>query len=201
MLWRGAYPLVLASTSRIRRILLEDAGIPIEPIAPEVDERAAELRAGRMTANETALLLAREKARSIGVPCAGQFVLGADQTLALGRARFTKPIDMEAAREQLRALSGRTHELCSAIAIAKDGRIIYSHCEVARMTMRSLSERFLDAYLEEAGSTVTASVGAYQLETLGIHLFERIEGDHFTILGLPLLQLLSFLRREGCLAA
>ena len=128
-------------------------------------------------------------------------MLGADQTLALGRARFTKPIDIEAAREQLRALSGRTHELCSAIAVAKDGRIIYSHCEIARMTMRSLSERFLDAYLEEAGSMVTASVGAYQLETLGIHLFERIEGDHFTILGLPLLQLLSFLRREGCLAA
>jgi len=201
MLWLAAHPLVLASRSRIRRTLLEAAGIPVEPIAPDLDERAVEARAGLLSAIDAALLLAREKARAVEAPTQGQFVLGADQTLALGRARFTKPGDAETAREQLRALSGRTHELCSAIAVAKDGRVIFSHCEVARMTMRSLSERFLDAYLEAAGSAVTSSVGAYQLERLGIHLFERIEGDHFTILGLPLVQLLGFLRREGCLAA
>ena len=115
--------------------------------------------------------------------------------------RFTKPSGIEAARVQLRALSGQTHELCSAVAVAKDGQVIFSHCEVARMTMRPLSERFLDAYVASAGSAVTTSVGAYQLEKLGIHLFERIEGDHFTILGLPMIHLLAFFRREGCLAA
>jgi len=201
MLWLAAHPLVLASRSPIRRVLLEAAGIPVEQIAPDLDERAIEARAGPLSAVDAALLLAREKARAVEAPVQGQFVLGVDQTLALGRARFTKPADMETAREQLRALSGRTHEICSAIGVAKDGRVIFTHCEVARMTMRSLSERFLDAYLETAGSAVTGSVGGYQLETLGIHLFERIEGDHFTILGLPLIQLLSFFRREGCLAA
>jgi septum formation protein len=119
----------------------------------------------------------------------------------LGQTRFTKPTDAVAAREQLRALSGRTHELCSAIAVVRDGRVVFSHCGVARMTMRSLSELFLDAYLESAGPAVTSSVGGYQLEKLGIHLFERIEGDHSTILGLPLIPLLGFLRREGCLVA
>lgn len=181
--------------------MLESAGIPVEPIAPGLDERAVEMRAGPLSAVDAALLLAREKARSVKAPAPGQFVLGADQTLALGRVRFAKPADRDGAREQLRALSGRTHELCSAIAVAKDGRVIFNHCETARMTMRSLSERFLDAYLEAAGAAVTTSVGGYQLEALGIHLFERIEGDHFTILGLPLIHLLGFLRREGCLAA
>jgi len=201
MLWLAAHPLILASRSQVRRALLEAAGIPITTIPPDLDERTVEARAGYpLGASDAALLLAREKARSVAAP-PGQYVLGADQTLALGRARFTKPSDIEAAREQLRALSGRTHELCSAVAVAKDGRVIFSHCEVARMTMRSLSERFIDAYLAAAGSAVTSSVGAYQLEKLGIHLFERIEGDHFTILGLPLVHLLGFFRREGCLAA
>jgi septum formation protein len=200
MLWVAAHPLVLASRSPVRRAILEAAGIPIDPIAPDLDERAVEARAGPLGATDAALLLAREKARAVTPPVPGQFVHGADQTLALGPARFTKPDDVKAAREQLRALSGRTHELCSAIAVAKDGRVIFNHCEVARMTMRSLSDRFLDVYLDAAGSAVTTSVGAYQLEKLGIHLFERIEGDHFAILGLPLIHLLGFLRREGCLA-
>lgn len=201
MLWLATHPLILASRSEVRHTLLHAAGIPIEQVLPDLDERATEARAGPLGPVDAALLLAREKARSVKAGNVGQLVLGADQTLALGRARFTKPTDSEAAREQLRALSGRTHELCSAIAIAKDGRVIFSHCEVARMTMRSLSERFLDAYLQSASSAVTTSVGGYQLEKLGIHLFERIEGDHFTILGLPLMHLLGFLRREGCVAA
>jgi septum formation protein len=198
MLWLAAEPLVLASKSPTRRAMLEAAGLPIEAIAPEIDERAVEARAGPLGAAEAAMLLAREKARAVKV--AGRFVVGADQTLALGRARFTKPADREAAREQLRSLSGRTHELHSAVAVARDGRVVFSHAEVAKLTVRSLSERFLDAYLDAAGAAVTESVGAYQLERLGIHLFERIEGDHFTILGLPLIHLLGFLRREGCLA-
>jgi len=201
MLWLAAHPLVLASRSKVRLALLEAAGIPVQPIAPDLDERAIEARAGPLSAVDAATLLAWEKARVVDAPMPGQFVLGADQTLALGQTRFTKPTDAAGAHEQLRALSGRTHELCSAIAIVRDGRVLFSHCEVARMTMRSLSETFLDAYLETAGSAVTSSVGGYQLEKLGIHLFERIEGDHFTILGLPLVPLLEFLRREGCLAA
>lgn len=181
--------------------MLDAAGIPTQTILPDVDERAVEARAGPLGPSEAALLLAREKARSIAAPNSGQYVLGADQTLALEDRRFTKPSGIEAARVQLRALSGRTHELCSAVAVAEDGQVIFSHCEVARMTMRPLSERFLDAYVASAGSAVTTSVGAYQLEKLGIHLFERIEGDHFTILGLPMIHLLAFFRREGCLAA
>ncbi len=127
-------------------------------------------------------------------------MVGADQTLALGRARFTKPADREAAREQLRTLSGRTHTLHSAVAVARDGRVVFSHVDTARLTMRPLSERFVEAYLDAGGSSVTHSVGGYQLEGLGSHLFERIEGDYFTILGLPLFALLGFLRREGALA-
>ncbi len=200
MLWLAAHPLVLASRSQVRRAVLEAAGIPVDPIAPDLDERAVEARAGPLGATDVALLLARAKARAVTPPAPGRFVLGADQTLALGHARFTKPVDVKAAREQLRALSGRTHELCSALAVVKDGEVLFNHCEVARMTMRPLSDRFLDAYLDAAGPAVTTSVGAYHLEKLGIHLFERIEGDHFTILGLPLIRLLGFLRREGCLA-
>lgn len=181
--------------------MLDAADIPTEIILPDVDERAVETRAGPLDSSDAALLLAREKARSIAPPNSGQYVLGADQTLALGDKRFTKPSDVEAARAQLRTLSGQTHELCSAVAVARDGQLIFSHCEVARMTMRVLSERFLDAYFASAGAAVTTSVGAYQLEKLGIHLFERIEGDHFTILGLPMIHLLAFFRREGCLAA
>jgi septum formation protein len=201
MLWLAAQPLILASRSQVRRALLDAAGIPTETIVPDVDERAVEARAGPLGPSDAALLLAREKARSIAAPNSGQYVLGADQTLALEDKRFTKPSGIEAARVQLRALSGQTHELCSAVAVAKDGQVIFSHCEVARMTMRPLSERFLDTYVASAASAVTTSVGAYQLEKLGIHLFERIDGDHFTILGLPMIQLLAFFRREGCLAA
>jgi septum formation protein len=197
-LWLAAEPLVLASKSAVRRAMLEAAGLPVEAIAAAIDERAVEARAGPLAPSEAAMLLAREKARAIDV--AGRFVVGADQTLALGRARFSKPADREAAREQLRALSGRTHELHSAVAVARDGRVVFSHAETARLTVRSLSERFVEAYLDAAGPAVTESVGGYQLEKLGIHLFERIEGDHFTILGLPLIHLLGFLRREGCLA-
>lgn len=201
MLWLAAHSLVLASRSEVRLALLKAAGIPAEPIGPDLDERAIEARAGPLSAVDAATLLAREKARIVDAPMPGQLVLGADQTLVLGQTRFTKPTDAVAAREQLRALSGRTHELCSAIAVVRDGRVVFSHCGVARMTMRSLSELFLDAYLESAGPAVTSSVGGYQLEKLGIHLFERIEGDHSTILGLPLIPLLGFLRREGCLVA
>lgn len=199
-LWLTSEPLVLASKSAVRRALIEAAGIPLEVAAADIDERTVEARAAVGSAAEAATLLAREKARVGGSAITGRFVVGADQTLALGRARFTKPADHAAAREQLRALAGRTHELHSAVAVARDGRVVFSHVDTARLTMRPLSERFLEAYLDTAGSSVTKSVGGYQLEGLGSHLFERIEGDYFTILGLPLFALLGFLRREGALA-
>jgi septum formation protein len=199
-LWLTEQPLVLASKSAVRRAMIEAAGIPLEVAPADIDERAVERRAGAGTAADVASLLAREKSR---VGCAGikgRFVVGADQTLALGRARFTKPADRETAREQLRSLAGRTHELHSAVAVARDGRVVFSQVDTAKLTMRTLSERFVDAYLDAAGPSVMSSVGGYQLEGLGSHLFERIEGDYFTILGLPLFALLGFLRREGCLA-
>lgn len=199
-LWQFADPLVLASKSAVRRAILEAAGLPVVVVPADIDERAVEGRAGIAGADEVAVLLAREKARVASARSGPRFVVGADQTLALGERRFTKPVDRATAREQLRALSGRTHELHSGVAVARDGRVLFSHVEIARLTMRPLSDRFLDTYLDAAGAAVTSSVGGYQLERLGIHLFERIEGDHFTILGLPLFPLLGFLRREGWLA-
>jgi septum formation protein len=199
-LWQSADPLVLASKSVIRRTILEAAGLPVVVAPADIDERATEARAGLVGAGEVAVLLAREKARVASARSGPRFVIGADQTLALANQRFSKPADRAAARDQLRALSGRTHELHSAVAVARDGRVLFSHVDVARLTMRTLSDRFLETYLDEAGTAVTSSVGAYQLEKLGVHLFERIEGDHFTILGLPLFALLAFLRREGWLA-
>jgi len=199
-LWLAAEPLVLASKSRVRRAMIEAAGIPLEVAPADIDERAVELRIGSGTAADAASLLAREKARVGAARARGRLVVGADQTLALGRTRFTKPVDRGSAREQLRTLSGQTHELHSAVALARDGRVIFSKVETAKLTMRELSDSFLDSYLDAAGDAVTTSVGGYQLEGLGSQLFERIEGDYFTILGLPLFALLDFLRRDGCLA-
>ena len=129
----------------------------------------------------------------------GKYVAGADQTLALGNRLFSKPAGRAAAAEQLRDLAGRSHQLHSAVAVARDGKILFEAVAVAGMTMRQLGEAEIQAYLDEAGEAVASSVGAYQLEGLGVHLFERIDGDHFTILGLPLLPLLAFLRSERLL--
>jgi septum formation protein len=200
-LWRPAEPLLLASRSQVRRAMIEAAGIPVAVDPADVDERAIETRAGVAHPGEAARLLAGEKARAVSARSPSRLVVGADQTLALGERRFSKPADRAAAREQLRALAGRGHELHAAVAVARDGEILFSQVAVARLTMRPLSERFLDLYLDAAGASVMQSVGGYQLEHLGVQLFERIEGDHFTILGLPLFALLDFLRHDGCLAA
>lgn len=199
-LWRGQSPLILASQSRARQMLLANAGIDFEAVPADIDERAVQ-QASRLTSpGDIAALLAREKARSVSMRQPGQFVVGADQTLALGARLFSKPAGRAQAAEQLRALSGNRHELHSAVAVARDGKILFEAVSIAEMTMRQLGEAEIAAYLKEAGEAVTSSVGAYQLEGLGVHLFERIEGDHFTILGLPLLQLLAFLRSERLLA-
>jgi septum formation protein len=198
-LWRGKDPLILASQSRARQTLLANAGINFEAVPADIDERAVQ-QASRLAApGDIAALLAREKSLSVSVRLSGRFVVGADQTLAFGSRLFSKPAGRAQAAEQLHALAGGTHELHSAVAVARGGKILFETVTSARMTMRRLGDAEIEAYLDEAGEAVTSSVGAYQLEGLGVHLFERIEGDHFTILGLPLLPLLGFLRSERLL--
>jgi septum formation protein len=199
-LWLGDYPLTLASRSRVRQLLLSAAGVPIEVRPADLDERGLEAAARSEQPGAIAALLAREKASVVARGHPGRLVLGADQTLALGARRFAKPDDRAAAHGQLRALSGRTHELHSAIAFVQDATVLFEHVGTARLTMRPCSDQFLDLYLDAAGSAATASVGAYQLEDVGIQLFERVDGDYFTVLGLPLLEALGFLRQHGCLA-
>jgi len=198
-LWRGKTPLILASQSRARQALLANAGIGFEAVTAEIDERAVQQASGLSAPGEIASLLAREKALSVSARQPGKFVIGADQTLALGDRLFSKPAGRAQAAEQLRTLAGRSHELHSAVAVVRDGKILFEAVAIAGMTMRRLGEAEIDVYLDQAGEAVTSSVGAYQLEGLGVHLFERIEGDHFTILGLPLLPLLAFLRSERLL--
>jgi septum formation protein len=199
-LWRGPKRLILASQSRARKRLLAGAGIEFEAVPADIDERAIQQKSDVSAPDKIAGLLAREKALWVSRRKAGHYVIGADQTLALGDRLFNKPGGRAAAAEQIGALSGQTHTLHSAIAAALDGKIVFETVAVAGMTMRSLSEADIAAYLDAAGEAVTESVGAYQLEGLGVHLFERIEGDHSTILGLPLLPLLGFLRSQHLLA-
>jgi len=198
-LWRGEHKLILASQSRARRALLSNAGLEFEVMAADVDERAIQQASGLSRPGDIAGLLAREKALWVSSRRPGQYVIGADQTLALGLRLFNKPAGRAEAAEQLSALAGRGHELHSAVAVARDGTILFADVSMARMLMRQLDEIEIDEYLDTAGEVVASSVGAYQLEGLGVHLFERIEGDHFTILGLPLLPLLAFLRSKGLL--
>jgi septum formation protein len=195
-LWRGAQPLILASQSLARQDLLANARLPFEAVPAALDERAIERESGLSAPGEVAQRLACEKALSVSRQYPERYVIGADQTLALGARRFSKPADRAGAAEHLRALAGQTHELHSAVAVARDGQVLFENVAVARMTMRSLDVSAIEDYLDAAGTAALSSVGAYQLEGLGIHLFARIEGDHFTILGLPLLPLLGFLRRE-----
>ena len=198
-IWRGNSPLILASQSRARQMLLGNAGISFEAVPADIDERAVQKNSGLTSPGEIAELLAREKALLVSSKNPGRHVIGADQTLALGQRLFSKPSGRAQAAEQLRLLSGNSHELHSAVAVARDGKIVFADVSIATMTMRALGDSEISAYLDAAGEAVTTSVGAYQLEGLGVHLFERIAGDHFTVLGLPLLLLLKFLRHERLL--
>jgi septum formation protein len=196
-LWLSPKPLVLASKSDVRGKILAAAGLRFEIRPAQLDERAVEAKAGVPDAAAAARHLARAKALAVAAARPGHLVLGADQTLARGSTRFSKPADRAAAAEQLRALRGRTHELHSALALVRDAVVLFDCVDTARLTMRDFSDRFLDDYLDMAGDAALHSVGGYQLEGIGIHLFERVEGDYFTILGLPLLPLLGFLRQNG----
>jgi len=195
-LWLSPQPLVLASRSDVRGKMLAASGLRIEIRPSQLDERATEAKAGSIDAAAVARLLARAKADAVASTLPGRLVLGADQTLARGNKRFSKPADRASAAEQLRALRGRTHELHSALAVVRDGATVFACVDTAKLTMRDFSDQFLDNYLEMAGDAALSSVGGYQLEGIGIHLFERVEGDYFTILGLPLLPLLAFLREN-----
>jgi septum formation protein len=197
-LWRGSAPLLLASTSETRRRLLESAGLSVDTGVPDIDERAIEDRGA--DAADTARRLAAEKALAVSRLRPGRLVLGADQTLACDGRLFHKPANRAAAREQLLYLSGRTHVLHSAFALAEAGTVVQEGCDEARMTMRALAGGAIDNYLESAGDAALRSVGCYQVEGLGIHLFERIDGEQSTILGLPLIPLLAVLRSRGLLA-
>ena len=199
-IWRGKDPLILASQSRARQALLTGAGIAFEAMPAEIDEREIQRASGLVTPGAIASLLAGQKALWVSAHQPGRMVVGADQTLALAQRLFSKPNGRAQAAEQLRVLAGNSHELHSAVAVARDGKLVFETVSIARMTMRRLIPAEIEAYLDEAGEAVTSSVGAYQLEGLGVHLFERIDGDHFTILGLPLLPLLAFLRSERLLA-
>jgi septum formation protein len=199
--WREPNPFVLASKSGARAALLRQTRIPFIVEAAEIDERFVEapLRSAGANAHEIAMHLARAKARAVAQGHPDSLVLGADQTLALGQRMFTKPADREEALDQLRELSGQEHELHSGMCVIRGGKTLFETIATARMKMRPLSEPFLAGYADTAGAALTASVGAYQVEGFGIHLFESIAGDHSTILGLPLVPLLAFLRRNGSL--
>jgi len=196
VLWLAPQPLVLASRSDIRGKILAAAGLRFEIRPSQIDERAVEAKSGAADSAAVARHLARAKADVVAASLPGRLVLGADQTLARGAKRFGKPADRAEAADQLRALRGRTHELHSALALVRDKEAVFTCVDTARLTMRDFSDRFLNGYLDMAGDAAMNSVGSYQLEGIGIHLFERVEGDYFTILGLPLLPLLNFMRQS-----
>jgi septum formation protein len=193
--------LVLASASRFRRRLLEEAGVPVRVVPAEVDEPALRRQLGGRDPAAIALALAEAKARCVSLQLREALVIGADQVLALGRDILGKPRDLAEARMQLAQLRGRSHTLPTAAALAQGGNIVWRHVETPALTMRSFSDVFLDRYLAACGPDICQVVGAYEIEGRGIQLFERIEGDIFTIIGLPLLPLLAELRRRGVIDA
>ncbi|MBC7280273.1 Maf-like protein [Hoeflea sp.] len=191
--------LVLASASPFRKALLANAGLSFDVEPALVDERAVEETLEGMDPEDTALILAEAKAQDVSSRNLGALVIGSDQTLSLDGKVFHKPGDMEQARRRLLEFSGRTHELNSAVVLARDGETIWRHVSTARMTMRVLDPGFIGRHLSNVGDRALSSVGAYQFEGEGIQLFERFEGDYFAIIGLPLLPLLAQLRQLGAI--
>jgi len=200
--WIGEFPLILASKSKTRRDLLENAHLAPQIHVPDFDERAFETSrevtefspAGRAHA------LASEKARLVSLSFPLHYVIGADQILACDEMIMHKVQSLDEAKRQLAYLSGKTHHLISAFAIARDGHILFEDHDTAHMTMRKMTSDQIDRYCDHAQDAIFNNVGCYALEGLGVHLFERVEGDFFTVLGLPLERLIGFFRREKCLS-
>ena len=195
--------LVLASASPFRRRMLEAAGLSFEVAPADVDEAALkrDLLGSGSTPSTIAAALAAAKAEAVSARLHDALVIGADQVLALGPDLFSKPVGTPAAREQLLRLRGKSHQLHTAACLATGGKAVWTHVEIATLTMRPFSDAFLADYLRVAGDRVCHTVGAYEIEGLGIQLFERIEGSLFTIIGLPLLPLLAELRARGVIDA
>ncbi|MDV7339890.1 Maf family nucleotide pyrophosphatase [Terasakiella sp. A23] len=184
--------IILASASKSRADLLRGAGLEIEAIATDLDEDI--IKAEGYSVIETALRLSEAKARVLSEKRPDQLVIGADQMMECNGQRFDKPATIDQARDQLKALRGKTHRLISAVAILKGDTCLWSHYQIAELEMRDFSDAFLEGYLDQVGDDVLTTVGGYRLESIGVQLFNRIEGDYFTILGLPLLAALDFLR-------
>jgi septum formation protein len=193
--------IILASGSPFRKAMLVNAGVDVEAVPAEVDERALEapLQDSGVSPEDVALVLAEAKATEVSERRPHALVLGCDQTLSLGDEVFHKPADREGARRHLLALSGKTHQLNSAAVLVRDGKVLWRHVGIASMTMRKLDPAFIGRHLARVGAKALSSVGAYQIEGEGIQLFDKIEGDHFTIVGLPLLPLLAELRTLGAI--
>lgn len=198
-------PVVLASASVARRAMLSAAGLTFDVVPARIDEDAVRSAMVAVDAYVSpamiAARLAQEKAIAVARNNAGKLVIGSDQVLVFENTIFSKVATLDEARAVLKKLRGRVHELVSAVALARDGELLWHHQEAARLTMRDFSDAFLAGYLEDAGEVILQCVGCYELEAKGVQLFDKIEGDYFTVLGLPLLALLSALRTQGALIA
>lgn len=195
--------LILASKSPYRAQLLKNVGLTVESQPSNVDERAVEapLLKTDLEAGDVAEILAQAKATNVSEKFPDAHVIGCDQTLSLDGELLHKPANMEEARRRLLQMSGKTHQLNSAVVLVRNGEILWSHVEIAKMKMRDLDPGFIGRHLAEVGNIALTSVGAYQIEAQGLQLFEEIRGDYFTIMGLPLLPLLSELRKRNLMDA
>ena len=196
--------LILASASTGRAAVLRGAGLHFRQQSAEIDERALEAEAalaGHVDAGQLALMLAAAKARNVSARQPEALVIGADQVMECGGRIYHKPASVEAARQQLIQLRSKTHSLNAGLCVAQGGAVLWQHLDRAHLTMRDFTDAFLDAYCRSESETLLRTVGVYRVEGAGIQLFSAIEGDHFTIMGLPLLPLLGYLRGIGCLAA
>lgn len=189
--------LVLASQSASRKAMLEAAGVPFEAVPAAIDERALEVARGGAAPGEVALTLARAKALAVSAARPGRLVLGSDSLVSVAGRRFDKPASREDAAAHLRFFSGKAMDLHSAAALARDGAVLWDHAALARLAVRELSDRFITSYLGHEWPMVGACVGVFRIEARGVQLFESIEGDHFTVLGMPLLPVLGALRELG----